>query len=61
MDKKFLLVQEVAYILNCSSGTIYNFIKSGRLAYTTCGKAYLIPRDSIERLIENSIRYNKPE
>lgn len=61
MDKKFLRVQEVAYILNCSSGTIYNFIKSGKFAYTNCGKAYLIPRDSIERLIENSIRYNKPE
>lgn len=61
MDKKFLRVQEVSYILNCSSGTIHNFIKSGKLAYTNCGKAYLIPRDSIERLIENSIRYNKPE
>ncbi len=61
MDKKFLRVQEAAYMLNCSSSTVYNFIKTGKLAYTNCGKAYLIPRDSIDRLIENSIRYNKPE
>ncbi len=61
MEKQFYRVQEAAYILNCSSGTVYKFIKEGRLAYTTCGKAYLITRDSIERLIENSIRYNKPE
>lgn len=61
MEKQFYRVQEAAYILNCCSSTVYKFIREGKLAYTKCGKSYLITRDSIERLIEATTRYNKPE
>lgn len=61
MEKEFYRVQEASYVLNCFSSTIYKFIREGKLAYTKCGKAYLITRDSIDRLIEATTRYNKPE
>lgn len=41
MEKQFYRVQEAAYILNCSSGTVYKFIKEAGLLIPSAAKLIL--------------------
>lgn len=60
-DKLLLTVYEAAYILNCSSATIYKLINSGQLRYKNQGKAFRILAEDVENYARLSSHYKKPE
>lgn len=50
---RYMTVDEVAEYLRCSVFTVRNYIKQGMLPGTAAlKKRYLIPRVSVERLVE---------
>lgn len=60
-DKLLLTVYEVAYILNCSAGTVYKLIHEGMLRYKMHGRAFRIPSEDVENYVRASLHNDNPE
>lgn len=60
-DKLLLSVTEAAYILNCSSATIYKLIHSGQLPYKMHGKAFRVLTEDVENYARLSLHYKNTE
>ena len=50
-EKKVLTVQEVAHELRICSNLAYRLVRQGRIHSIKCGDRYLIPRRSLEELL----------
>lgn len=55
-----LTVSEAADLLRVTPRTIYRWLRSGDLVWTTAGKRKRIPRKSVERMLARGIRANAP-
>ena len=60
-DKLLLTVSETAYILNCSSASVYKLLHSGQLRYKFHGKAYRISSEDVENYARLSLHNKIPE
>lgn len=52
IEKVFLHVSDVASLLGCSSHTVYQLIKSGRLIAHKEGKAWKVHEDDIKIYVD---------
>ena len=50
-EKELLTVDEVAEILCLGKNTVYDLLRSGELEGIRFGKAWRVPKDSIQRMI----------
>ena len=55
MDNCLFTVPEVAEMLHCSTRYVYKLAKDGKLPAVKIGRKYLIPSDSFEQWIHNSL------
>lgn len=60
-DKLLLTVSEAAYILNCSSASVYKLIHSGQLRYKIHGRAYRISSEDVENYARLSLHNKNPK
>lgn len=61
MNKKMYSTIEVANILHLSRIEIFRRIKSGKIKAEKVGRNYVIPRDSIEEILGETIGTHKKE
>tara|TARA_R100001594_G_scaffold146125_1_gene197131 strand:- start:1290 stop:1475 length:186 start_codon:yes stop_codon:yes gene_type:complete len=54
-DRLLLSVNDAMYMMSISRGTFYGLINSGQLESLKIGSKRLIPKDSIEKYIEDRI------
>jgi excisionase family DNA binding protein len=54
-NEKFLKAEEVAKILNCSDGHVYNLIKNHLLPVVTLGGSKRIPLSLLNQTIQNNL------
>ena len=55
-DKLLLTVNDAMHMMSISRGTMYSLINSGSIESLKIGSKRLIPKDSIEKYIENNIK-----
>jgi len=53
-NNSFLTVEQVAVLLQVHWQTVLNYIKSGKLEAVKLGKGYRIPREALDKFIQNN-------
>ncbi len=59
MDKILYSVSEAAYMLNCSTASVYKLIDKGILPYTVKGKSYLLHIDDLKAYARSKVNQYK--
>jgi excisionase family DNA binding protein len=57
-DKLLLTVQEAAYALNCSAGTVYKLVHSGNIGFKKQGRSFRVSREDIESYAKSNLIYS---
>ena len=60
-DKLLLTVSEAAYILNCSSASVYKLIHFGTIRYKKYGRTFRISSEDVENYARASLHNDNPE
>ena len=60
-DRLLLSVQEAAYALNCSAGTVYKLVHSGSIGYKKQGRSFRVSREDVESYAKSNLIYSNQD